>query len=192
MTRPELFERYRALPLPTTADEHWRFTDLKGFDPDAFSANGAVPAAETAAILDIDVAGLATVTEGGIEIARAPEGILFEPLAGHERLGELVGPEDKFTAHNAAMWQNGLLVVVPRGVVLEQPLYVRVSNSSDGGSLFWRLLVLAEEASSFSRVHQYASASPDVRGYSNAAVELSVVQSAKLESVSFQNLSPET
>ena len=42
MSRPELLERYRALPFPTTTDEPWRFTDLKGFDPDAFVSNGHV------------------------------------------------------------------------------------------------------------------------------------------------------
>ena len=30
MTRADELERYRALPLPTTKDESWRFTDLKG------------------------------------------------------------------------------------------------------------------------------------------------------------------
>ncbi len=40
MTRTELLERYRELPLPTTKDEHWRFTDLSGFDPDAWTTNG--------------------------------------------------------------------------------------------------------------------------------------------------------
>ena len=32
--RTELLEAYQALPLPTTRDEHWRFTNLEGFDPD--------------------------------------------------------------------------------------------------------------------------------------------------------------
>ena len=40
VTRTELLERYRALPLPTVKDEHWRFTDLSGFDPDAFANAG--------------------------------------------------------------------------------------------------------------------------------------------------------
>ena len=34
MTRADALGRYRALPLPTTKDEHWRFTNLAGFDPD--------------------------------------------------------------------------------------------------------------------------------------------------------------
>ncbi len=46
--RPELLERYNALPLPTTKDEAWRFTDLKGFDPDSFSADGATEIADRA------------------------------------------------------------------------------------------------------------------------------------------------
>ena len=48
-------------------------------------------------------------------------------------------------AHNAAVWKHGLLVHVPKGVVLEKPLYVRVASSVEGGALFWRLLVVADE-----------------------------------------------
>src|ERR687891_1099325 len=95
VTRTELLGRYEALPLPTTADEHWRFTDLRGFDPDAFVRNGhaAVPGTRTrpeAAMLDVDAAAVATVTEAGIEIELAPEGLVFEALSGeHPRLHEL-------------------------------------------------------------------------------------------------------
>ncbi len=190
MTRSELLERYQALPLPTTKDEHWRFTDLRGFDPDAWTANGAAEIAPTPALIDVDVAGIAHVGEGGIEIERAPDGIRFEPLTDeHEHLYSLVGWDEKFAAHNAAMWKHGLLVHVPRGVVLDSPLYVRVANSVEGGSLFWRLLIVAEQESRFAVIEEYASSSPELRGYSNAAVEVVVGQAAKVEYVSVQNLS---
>ncbi|MDP8911892.1 MAG: Fe-S cluster assembly protein SufD [Actinomycetota bacterium] len=206
MARDEILERYRALPLPTTSDEHWRFTDLKGFDPDAFHANGGgvrgalakvVPGIDSARgavpMLDLDVAALATVTENGIEIDLAPDGIRFEELdENHPRLHELVGYDEKFAAHNAAMWQNGLLVHVPRGVVVEKPLYVRIANTVEAGSLFFRLLVIAERESQFSLIEEYASSSADLASYTNAAVELFVEQAAKLEYVSLQNLSRET
>jgi len=196
MPRPQLLERYRALPLPSTTDEPWRFTDLKGFDPDSFVSNGHVgdqtPAQAAGSMLDLEVAALATVSEDGIEIERAPEGITFEPLRDHELLGTLVGADEKFAAHNAALWEHGLLVQVPKGVVLEQPLYVRIANSRDGGALFWRLLVVAEPESRFSVVEEYASARPDLAGYSNAVSELFVGQGAKVEYVSLQNLSAET
>jgi Fe-S cluster assembly protein SufD len=194
MSRTEALERYRELPVPDTTEEHWRFTDLRGFDPDAFGGEGKAPAASAASMLALDVAAEAVVTETGIEITRAPEAIRFEPLdEGHERLGSLVGwQEDKFAAHNAAAWKHGLLVHVPGGLELERPLFVRVVNAVEGGSLFWRLLVVAEEGSRFSLVEEYASLSADQSGYFNGVAELFVEQAAKLEYVSLQNLSRET
>ncbi len=106
--RPELLERYRALPLPTTQDESWRFTDLKGFDPDSFTADGSNGVASVPGMLELEAAGIVRVSDGGLEIERAPDGITFEPLGDHPRLGELVGTDEKFAAHNAAMWQHGL------------------------------------------------------------------------------------
>src|SRR3954447_26444708 len=115
--RTEQIERYKALPLPTTTEEAWRFTDLRGFDPDAFTASGEGASPER--MLDVEVAGLATVTESGIVIDQAPEGITFAKLEDHPRLYDLVAWDEKFAAHNAALWQNGLLVVVPKGVELD-------------------------------------------------------------------------
>ncbi|HXF98133.1 MAG TPA: Fe-S cluster assembly protein SufD [Gaiellaceae bacterium] len=193
MTRPELLERYRELPLPTKADEHWRFTDLAGFDPDTFAVDGAEGVAEAPAMLDIEADGVAYASEGAVAIERAPDGVRFEPLTDeHPLLHSLVGWDEKFAAHNAALWRNGLLVQVPRGVALERPLYVRIANASEGGSLFWRLLVVAEPGSRFSVIEEYASARPELVGYSNAAVEIVVQDGAKVEYVSVQNLSRQT
>ncbi|MDQ2984553.1 MAG: Fe-S cluster assembly protein SufD [Actinomycetota bacterium] len=193
MTRDALIERYRALPFPSTNDEPWRFTDLKGFDPDSFVSNGHVggqtPALAGSGMLDIDVAGLATVTEDGIEIDRAPEGITFAPLDDHELLGTLVGTDEKFAAHNAALWEHGLLVHVGPGVVLDKPLHVRIANAHEGGALFWRLLIVADQESRFTVIEEYTSASPELGGYSNAVSEIFVGRAAKVEYVSLQNLS---
>jgi Fe-S cluster assembly protein SufD len=199
--RAALLERYRAFPLPDTSMEAWRFTDLAGFDPDAFTvSNGHLQTAVSdterrphETMLDIDAAAVATVGESGIEIGAVPEGVTFEPLTDDaERLGTLVGAEDKFTAHNAALWKHGLLVRVAKGVQLEKPLYVRIASTADGSSLFWRLLVVAEEGSRFSLIEEYVSGTPELAAYSNAAAELFVEQGAKLEYVSLQNYSAET
>ena len=115
-------------------------------------------------MLELDAAGVAYVGEAGIEIVSAPEGIRFEVLPeDHELLYSLVGFDEKFAAHNAAMWTNGLLVHVPRGVVLEKPLYVRIANSVEGGSLFWRLLVVAEPESRFTLIEECASSASGAR-----------------------------
>jgi len=186
-------ERYAALPLPDTTQEHWRFTDLKGFDPDSFVQNGHVQVPGTETMLELDAAGLATVTESAVHIERVPEGVTFELLdENHPRLHELVGNDEKFAAHNAALWKQGLLVHVPRGMVLEQPLYVRLANSVDGGSLFFRLLVIAEPESRFTLIEEYTSSTPELAAYTNIVSELFVEQGARLEYVSLQNLSRET
>ena len=95
LTRDAAAKRFEELPLPTTADEHWRFTDLRGFDP-----NGHVPSPNDGtgparAMLDLDVAGRAVVTENGIEILSAPEGVTFEPLPA-DYPADIVPDEDKF------------------------------------------------------------------------------------------------
>jgi Fe-S cluster assembly protein SufD len=192
-SRAELLERYRALPLPTTKDEHWRFTDLAGFDPEAWTANGATEIAVPPSMLELDAACVVHVGEAGLDIRSAPEGVRVEPLPDdHELLYSLVGWDEKFAAHNAAMWRTGLLVHVPRGVELERPIYVRIANAAEGGSLFWRLLVVAEPESRFTVIEEYASSAPGLAGYTNAAVEIVVQQAAKVEYVSVQNLSRST
>jgi Fe-S cluster assembly protein SufD len=193
VARPELLERYRELPLPSVKDEHWRFTDLAGFDPESYTADGAAEIAAPATLLEIDAAGSARVGEAGLEIEHAPEGVRFEPLTDeHPLLYSLVGWDEKFAAHNAALWQHGLLVHVPQGVTLERPLYVRVANAVEDGSLFWRLLVVAEPQSSFTVIEEYVSSTAELGGYSNAAVEIIVQEGAKVEYVSLQNLSRAT
>jgi Fe-S cluster assembly protein SufD len=185
LTREQAAKRFDELPLPTTADEHWRFTDLRGFSvPDSEPVPGTGRAA-----LDLDVIARAHVTETGIEIVSAPEGITFEPLpADYE--AKLIPDDDKFALENLARWTHGLLVHVPKGVELEKPLYVQVTSS--GGSLYWRMVVIADEGARFTLIEDLSSAADDTVAYTNAVVELFVDPAAKIEYVSLQNLSRET
>jgi Fe-S cluster assembly protein SufD len=190
--RAELLERYNALSLPTTKDEHWRFTDLRGFDPDAWSAGAPAPS-EVASLLELDVAAAATIDETAVRISDLgplPAGVRFEPLQDDNPLvGSLVEADDKLRAHNAAVWENGLLVHVAEGVVLEKPLYLRVASSAPGGSLFWRVLVVAEPGSRFTLVQELTSADEELESYVNGVVEVVVRDGAKAEIVDVQRLS---
>src|ERR1051326_1604242 len=169
MSRSDALAAWEALPIPDTSEEHWRFTNLRDFDPESFAGAAS---AEIETLLDLDVAGYATVTADGIEIERVPEGVTFEPLPEeHERLYSLVGWDEKFAAHNAALWKHGLLVVVPKGVALEQPLYVRIAVT---GQTFWRLVVVAEEGARASLIEEDESPERDVAAHSNAMTALFV------------------
>ena len=106
-------------------------------------------------MLDLDVAGRAHVTENGIEILRRRRGITFEPLPV-DYPAEIVPDDDKFAVENLSRWQHGLLVHVPKGVELEKPLYVQVT--SNGGSLYWRMVVRADEGARFTLIEDLSSA----------------------------------
>jgi Fe-S cluster assembly protein SufD len=188
ITRDQARARFEELPLPSTADEHWRFTDLRGFAPNG-RVEGLSPAMSVGPTLDLDVSGRAIVTENGIEILSAPEGVTFEPLP-QDYDAKLIPDDDKFALENLARWEHGLLVHVPKGVVLEKPLYVQVTSS--GGSLFWRMVVIADEGARFTLIEDLGSAGDDTVAYTNAVVELFVDPHAKIEYVSLQNLSQET
>jgi len=190
LTRDQAAKRFAELPLPSTSDEHWRFTDLRGFDPVSFGHDqGQSLDVSGTAMLNLDVAGRAVVTESGIEIVSAPEGITFEALPA-DYDSKLIPEDDKFALENLARWEHGLLVHVPKGVELEKPLYVQVT--SGGGSLFWRMVVIADEGARFSLIEDLSSVAPDTVAYTNAVVELFLDPAAKIEYVSLQNLSRET
>src|SRR3979409_395846 len=100
-----------------------------------------------------------------MDFATVPGGVRFEPLPeDYDKLYSLVGWTEKFAAHNAAMWKHGLLVVVPKGVRLDKPLYVRIAVTRHG---FWRMVVGAEEGARASIIEEYASPSEDTEAYSN-------------------------
>src|SRR5581483_5831673 len=143
----------------------------------------------TPAMLELDVSGRAAMSEAGIEIVSAPDGVVFEPLP-RDTEATLVPEDDRFALENLARWEHGLLVRVPEGVELAEPLYVQVR--SNGGPLYWRMVVVAEEGARFSLIEEYSSAAPDTAAYTNAVVELHVGPRSKIEYVSLQNLSRET
>src|SRR5207302_8966669 len=151
---------------------------------------GTVPGTRPAGpALNMDVGGRVLVTEAGIEILSAPEGVTFEPLPA-DYPATLIPDDDKFALENLSRWEHGLLVHVPKGVELDKPLYVQVVSS--GGSLFWRMVVIADEGARFTLIEDLSSAADDTVAYTNAVVELFVHPSAKIEYVSLQNLSRET
>ena len=45
--RADALAAYSALPIPDTTEEHWRFTDLRGFDPERSRRAGTCPRDET-------------------------------------------------------------------------------------------------------------------------------------------------
>ena len=134
MTEPDwLTERRRKgaalaseLDLPTQKDKGWEFTDLSELDLDRYAPTEG------------RVEGLADSADS----ADGPPVVLplrdaAERLGDvvQERFGSLVPPNDPFVARNEAQWRNGVLVYVPRGQRLAEPVRLSVLQDASGGAL---------------------------------------------------------
>ncbi len=187
MTRSDALAAYEKLPLPDTTEEHWRFTDLRGFDPDSFAGRRVRGDRDDARPrrrrLRDRHRRRHRHREGarGDHLRAAPGGPRAALLA--RRLGREVRRA-----------QRGALEERPprRRAEGRRAREAALRQISATGQTFWRLVVVAEEGARASIIEEYASPSPDTEAYSNAVTELFVEPAAKLEYVSLQNLSRET
>jgi Fe-S cluster assembly protein SufD len=161
-------------PLPDQKAKGWEFTDLSGLDLDAYAA-GSVDAV-------IGVAEGATI----LPLAEA-----VESHAGlvEGRLGALAPADDAFVARNDAAWRDGVLVHVPAGVRLEQPIRIEVPLDRDGEAVAWRTLVVLEEGAEAEVWEHWSSPGDEIDAVLNTVVELHVGQGATLRYVNTQDVS---
>jgi FeS assembly protein SufD len=104
--------------------------------------------------------------------------------------------EDKFLALEAAAFQSGIFIYVPRNVVLENPIRIIISLPDDGTSLVSRNIVLADTGSKATVVQElYAPGSSgrqDVQQGYFELVETHVNPNAHLEMVTLQAMGADT
>ena len=189
-------ERLTSLPSLTGQEEVWRFTPpadlaLEGPEPEAPGAAPVPPAdagGERAARLDLVNGAPRAVALGDL-----PDGVIVAELGAalsdhealvRERLYGLVGFDDKPGALNAARWDGGTFVYVPRGVEVDLPVESILSATGAAGRVFGRSLVVVEEGARLTMIDRYRS--PDFAGpvQASSVVELYVGQGAELEHVS--------
>jgi len=170
----------RELALPTQKAKGWEFTDLSGLELDAYDpAEGSIE-------------GLLP----GVDSAAGPPVVMpLQEAAGRlgdlvqERFGSLISVDDPFVAHNEANWRSGVLVYVPRGQRLAEPLKLSVLQDSEGTALDWRALIVLEEGAEAEVWERYVSEDDDAEGLFNGVVELVVGPGARLRYVCEQELS---
>jgi Fe-S cluster assembly protein SufD len=106
----------------------------------------------------------------------------------HEHLGSLVSIEDPFVARNDAGWEGGVLVYVPRGVRVPEPIEISAIQSAAGTALNWRTLIVLEEGAEAEVWEDYRS-DDELDALLNAVVELRVGDGARLRYVCKQEIS---
>jgi Fe-S cluster assembly protein SufD len=170
-------ELVETLPLPDHKTKGWDFTDLSKLDLDSYTAADA--AVEVSGGAGATVVSLAEAVESHAELLQ-------------EALGSLVPIEDPFVARNEADWRDGVLVHVPRGVKLEEPVRIEVPVSESGTAVSWRTLIVLEEGAEAEVWEHWSSPDDEVDALLNSVVELSVGQAATLRYVNTQDLSEKT
>jgi len=209
--REHAWEAFESLPMPTTSDEPWRRTDLRALEASGFRLPTSQDVAGLQGAPDTLLHPLVGERHGGqivllpggrvemeLKADIAARGVVFADLASAERehpdmvqkiLGKIVRPnEGKFAALAGAMAQSGILVYVPRGVVLDEPLHSVLWGPGSGLAYFSHLLVYLEEGAEVTYVHEAASPT-EVQGQTLHAgvVEIHVGPGANLRFVELQS-----
>ena len=203
------WEQYLHLPMPTTRDEAWRRTDMRGLQ----ASNFYLPTGEDDSQLNVPsvlLQPLAGDKHGGQLILRNTKaeldiepdlvkaGVIFSDLATAERqypellakvLGKIVpSDEGRFAALAASLSRAGVFVYVPPRVNVEAPLHSILWGAGKDLAFFSHIVVLLDEGSSLTYVHE--TASPDEDGWQNlhaGIVELQVMSGAQLRFVELQS-----
>jgi len=208
--RRQAWDVYVAAELPSRVQHLWRYTDPAPFDlktdqilPGATSAGSDLTLQE---IVKDNLAGYAAwhddkMVEISLDPKLAAAGVVLCDLheAANEHaslvkthLGSVVGTDHgKFEALNAATWQAGLFLYVPKGVVIEQPIHLITSAGSESPFFASRLLVILDEGAQLTLINEYAS-EQDVEISANGVIETVMGQNSNLRFVSVQRWSEKT
>jgi Fe-S cluster assembly protein SufD len=104
-------------------------------------------------------------------------------------IGKTVNVEEgKFSALAGAFAQNGVVLYVPKGVVVEGPLHSVLWGPGTDLAHVSHILVLVDEGASVTYVHE--SASPELKGANSmhaGIVEIQVMQNASMKFVELQS-----
>jgi Fe-S cluster assembly protein SufD len=208
--RLNAWEAFQSLPLPKTTDEPWRRTDISDLDagsfrlPEKSSGNNfpEVPEELLQPLVSDQHSGQIVIMPGGTRVTLSQDlvdkGVIFTDLVEAEHthpevLENIIGrtvksDESKFAALASAMADKGILVFVPRGIQVEQPLHSILWGPGSGLAYFSHILVWLEEGASLTYVHESASPTEnDGQTLHAGIVEINVGPGANLRFVELQS-----
>jgi len=202
--RESAWKEFVRLPLPTTREESWRRTDIRNLPSDSFylpsgkkqSRYYDVPRDLLTPIAGKEHAGQISLQTDHAQVSLDPElakkGVIFTDLQTAEKehpelvrklAGEIINShEGKFAALAAAFAWTGIVLYVPKGVVIDQPLHSILWGDGEAQAIISHLLIWVDEGASVTYVHEAASA-PNTSNFHAGLVEIKVSQGANLRFV---------
>lgn len=215
---PEFLREYRlrgwnlfqTIPMPSTNDEAWRRTDLRGLRASELTLHSEVPKRALRPPQNL-LKPLVGKRHGG-QIILVPtqkpalevheewqqQGIVFTDLRTAQvhhadflanSMGQIVRPEEgKFAALATAFAEDGVVIYIPRGVRLKEPLHSVVWSPGIRLARFTRLLVWVDDDAELTLVHEVASPEQSVgQSFHAGIVEIHVGKGSHLTFVEMQS-----
>jgi Fe-S cluster assembly protein SufD len=203
------WKAFKRLALPDTTQEAWRRTDIHNLPTDKFKLAledvSNLPAVREDLLKPLVAdqhGGQIILTPGAVKIdldeKLAQKGVIFTDLKTAEEkhpevLARMIGKtvnveEGKFSALAGAFTQNGVVLYVPKGVIVDEPLHSVLWGPGANLAHISHILVLVDEGASVTYVHE--SASPDDLASNSmhaGIVEIQVLQNASMKFVELQS-----
>jgi Fe-S cluster assembly protein SufD len=172
-----------AVTLPTTEEEHWRYSRIAELDLDAWAVaptpeGGSVPVPRVG-----DRSALAVIVDGRL-VATEIEDDRITIEAGGDSAGVRGERTDGIDALHDGLVAEVVTITVPAGVVVEKPIIVVHSVEAEGGASAPHLVVRAG-ADSEVTIYDHQQ-SGDVAALVLPQVELDVADAARVSYVNVQ------
>jgi len=184
-------ERFAATGLPSPAEEVWRYSRVSEIDLERLT----VAADDGAAAPELPVPANVVLVDGHLRSVDVPAGVeiatVADAKAGDEALGGVLGEApDAFAELNTAFAPDPVLVRVPPGTVVDQPVVVHV-HAAAPGALSAPRLVVEVGADAHVTVVEVQTSTAEV-GLVSGVTELAVADAARSRHVTVQGLDPAT
>lgn len=209
--RENAWKVYETTDIPTTREEPWRRTDIRGLKASQFSLVDQkrqfnfedIPANLLEPVADGDHGGQIILygneSSHRLDQELQKKGVIFCDLLTAEKnypdllvkaMGNIVKPEEgKFSALTGTFAQNGVFLYVPRNVVIDEPLHSLLWGAELGLAHISHIVVYLESGASATYVLEFASPT-EVNGQSLITnnIEVYVGPAATLRFVELQSL----
>lgn len=210
--RKDAIERFQALGLPTNKLEFWKYTDISRIlrrNDYELTLSAEHPPVTKADLEPFLVPGLdahLVVTVNGrfsedlSEIGALPEGVIVTGLAQagaayaelfDAHYGQYADYDDRaLTALNTAFVQDGVFVYVPRGTMVEKPIFVLQVTQSDENLLVQPRNLFVVEEGAACRIVESQQPLTEAKVFTNAVTEVFVGARANVDHYRIQDEGP--
>lgn len=207
---------FEETPLPTLSDEPWRRTSLRKVPWNKFKLDVTPSMARAEKLADLpdnirnlfdedrEASGRMLIVNGQIlyyevDPAVTEQGVIFTDLqtAAKEHadlvephlMAKCVPPSDsKFAAMNAALWENGAFIYVPREVEVEHPFHTIILLDGQGVTSIHRSLIVTELYGNVTYIEENTSSRDEDLGLNVGVVEIIAEEGAHVRYVDVQKL----